>query len=66
MITSIECPCGNQDTNKAVEYDGVSGYEAIICTCCGRYCDHTGEHEADDWSKTYVKTEEIVTKHTID
>ena len=54
MITKIKCSCGNTDPKKAKHYDGMLGYEAIICTDCGKYSDHQGEHEADEFSKSYV------------
>jgi len=59
MITKFTCSCGNTDPQKAKYYDGSLGYEAIVCKCCGRYYDHTGEHEPDDWSKKFVN---LVTK----
>jgi hypothetical protein len=56
MIVEFTCPCGNNDPKKAKHYDGALGYEALICTVCGRYFDHTeGEHEPDEWSKQFVK-----------
>lgn len=54
MITKFTCSCGNTNPEKAKSYDGALGYEVIVCTCCGRYYDHTGEHPADDWSKQFV------------
>ena len=42
----------------AKEYDGALGYEALVCKVCGRYYDHTGKHEADDWSKRFVGIDE--------
>ena len=54
MITKFTCTCGNTDPSKAKYYDGCLGYEAIVCKCCGKYYDHTGEHEPDDWSKDFV------------
>ena len=54
MITSFECSCGNTDPKKAKEYDGCLGYSAIICTECGRYYDENGEHQADEFSKSFV------------
>ena len=53
-ITSFNCPCGNQDPQKARHYDGMLGYEAVICTDCGKTHDHNGCHEADEFSKSYV------------
>jgi len=55
MITQINCICGNKDPRKAVAYDGCLGYEAIICSCCGRYSDYNGLHEADEWSKEQIQ-----------
>lgn len=59
MITKITCACGNTDVKKAIHYHGCLGYEAIVCTCCGGYSDHTAEHPADDWSKDYLKSKGI-------
>ena len=53
-IIKFNCSCGNTDTSKAKYYHGLLGYEALICTICGRYSDHTAEHAPDDWSKTYI------------
>lgn len=50
MITSATCKCGNTDPKQFIEYDGSLGYEAIICSKCGRYFDHMGEYEPDEWS----------------
>jgi hypothetical protein len=56
MIIKMNCVnCGNTDTKKAIEYDGCLGYEAIICTVCGEYSDHWGNHSPDEWSKGYIK-----------
>jgi hypothetical protein len=57
MIVSAICVCGNITPALFYEYDGCLGYEATVCVCCGRYTDHTGEHEPDDWSKRYVNQE---------
>ena len=54
MITKIECTCGNQDPKKAKVYEGLLGYEAIICTECGKYQDHEGEHQADEFSMNFM------------
>lgn len=53
MIIKFNCSCGNTDSKKAKHYEGMLGYEAIVCTCCGTYYDCTGEHPADDWSNNY-------------
>ena len=60
MITRFICDCGNKDPKKAYAYDGCLGYEAIVCTCCGRYYDfdENGKfrrNKPDDWSKQFVK-----------
>jgi len=47
MITKFTCKCGNHDPTKAKEYDGMLGYEAIICLKCGRVHDHEGVHEPE-------------------
>jgi len=60
MITKMACACGNTDVKKGIYYHGMLGYEAIICTCCGRYSDHLGEHEKDEWSISYLKTLGII------
>ena len=54
MITKFTCSCGNKDPKKAKAYEGMLGYEAIICTECGKYYDNTGEHQADEFSKSFV------------
>jgi hypothetical protein len=54
MITKFTCSCGNTDPGKAKAYDGCLGYEALVCTVCGRYYDNAGEHPLDDWSRNYV------------
>lgn len=54
MLISFKCPhCGNNDKDKAKEYDGALGYEAVICDCCGWTFDHSGAHppEAADLEK---------------
>lgn len=54
MIMSFKCThCGNNDKDKAKEYDGLLGYEAVICDCCGWTFDHNGAHppEAADLAK---------------
>lgn len=59
MITKITCSCGNTDVKKAKHYHGCLGYEAIVCTVCGGYSDHTTEHPKDDWSISYLKSQGI-------
>lgn len=54
MVIKFECSCGNTDPKKTYTYDGALGYEAVVCTCCGRYYDHYGEHEADAFSETII------------
>jgi hypothetical protein len=54
MITKFNCTCGNTDSNKAVLYEGCLGYEAIICKCCGRYYDENDEHDADEFSMSFI------------
>lgn len=47
MIISIDEPCvncGNDKKENYKEYDGLLGYEAIICQVCGYIYDHTGAH----------------------
>lgn len=51
MITKFSCSCGNTNPAKTVTYDGALGYEAIVCTVCGNYHDHTREHQADEFSR---------------
>ena len=54
-ITSYKCPgCGTEDVSHAKEYDGALGYEAVVCTECGGYCDDMGEYPACDWSLEFV------------
>jgi len=54
MVITFDCTCGNKDPKKTYFYDGSLGYEATICTCCGRYYDMYGEQEADKFSKLYL------------
>jgi hypothetical protein len=55
MVIKFNCSCGNTNPKHTYEYDGCLGYEAIVCTDCGKYYDYAGEHPADDWSKQFVK-----------
>ena len=61
------CECGNTDSRKATEYDGVCGYEAIVCQQCGSYSDHSGTYKADDWSLGLVglKKKSPIKKNTV-
>jgi len=54
MIINFRCKCGNTDPNKSKHYEGSLGYGAVVCKTCGRYSDHTGSFEADNWSKEFV------------
>ena len=54
MVIEFDCECGNNDPKKTYLYDGALGYEAVVCQCCGRYYDHYGEHEKDEWSEQYM------------
>jgi len=56
MIISIDvpCKCGNKNINQFLEYNGLLGYEAIVCKLCARYSDHYGFHEAEEFSKKLV------------
>lgn len=54
MITKFKCSCGNDDPKLFHEYMGSIGYEAIVCTLCGRYYDEFGEHTNDPWSIQFV------------
>jgi len=56
MITKFNCTCGNTDNKKVYAYDGALGYEALVCTVCGRYYDYAGEHPSDDWSNDFIRT----------
>jgi hypothetical protein len=68
MIKRFICDCGNKDPKKAYAYDGCLGYEAIVCTCCGRYYDFDEQgkfrkNQPDDWSKQFVNiVADVVTK----
>ena len=53
-VLKFSCACGNRDPGKVIEHDGALGYEAIVCKVCGRYSDHVGKHEADEWSLPLV------------
>lgn len=57
MIVKIEqaCKCGNKNIRDFIEYDGSLGYEAVICTKCGRYSDYSGDYEPNEWSKEYIR-----------
>lgn len=57
MLISFKCQCGNNNTKKAKVYNGVLGYEAVICLKCGRYYDQAGAHEpeTDKESVLYIK-----------
>jgi hypothetical protein len=59
MVTQFSCTCGNCDPNKVHEYDGMLGYEALICTECGAYYDHVGSgaHQSDEWSRQFIGEE---------
>jgi hypothetical protein len=63
MITSFNCECGNDNPSKAKEYDGCLGYEALICTVCGRFYDFDLEgnprtNPADEWSKRFIRPQQ--------
>lgn len=50
MIVSIK-PCVNCGANKVSdfrEYDGLLGYEAIICKKCAYIYDHSGTYAPDE------------------
>jgi hypothetical protein len=66
MITQFSCKCGNNDPRKAMHYDGSIGYEATVCRKCGRYSDHNGEYDADEWSKQFIQKEKPLTRYNID
>lgn len=56
MITTFECPhCGTTDPQNAYYYDGLFGYEAIVCMKCKGYSDHEGDHTSDEWSCDLIK-----------
>lgn len=55
MITKFECTkCDNKNIAEVIMYDGLLGYEAVICKKCGSYFDQNGVNEADDWSNTQI------------
>jgi len=54
IIITKACECSNADGSKFKFYDGALGFEAIVCTICARFDDHTGSHEADEWSKQFI------------
>ena len=63
MIEKFKCyHCGNNDKDKAKEYDGPLNYEAIICDCCGWIFDRNGAHPPEaselakrvDWQKCHA------------
>ena len=52
MIIEFKCAhCGNTNKDKAMEYEGALGYEAIICECCGWTFDHNGAHPPEPGAK---------------
>ena len=57
MLKSFNCPCGNKDTKQAKEYDGLLGYEAVICKKCGRIHDESGIHEPETDKQSAKKGE---------
>lgn len=63
-IMGAICTCGNTDHKKNKHYDGCLGYEALVCTVCGRYLDHLSEtpHEADDWSLQFIGSKAVLVK----
>lgn len=50
MPTVKDTCCSFCHHTQGKYYDGAVGYEAIICTKCGAYSDHNGEHEIDEFS----------------
>jgi|ERR1035437_8611018 hypothetical protein len=60
MIKTFTCSCGNTDPQKAKAYEGLLGYEALVCKVCGRFSDYQGEHEAGDWSRQLVGLQNIL------
>lgn len=55
--------CDNNDPNESVLYDGLIGYQASICKCCGAYADHLKTHDADDWSLDIIKKTKAQVEH---
>jgi len=49
MLISVKpcLNCGNDQVSGYKEYNGLLGYEAIICKKCGFIYDHNGAHEPD-------------------
>lgn len=63
MITAFDCVCGNKDPKKAKFYDGLLGYEALVCKVCGTYYDFDPDgnprtNPPDDWSRKLVGLKE--------
>ena len=56
MVITFKCSCGNTDPRKVHIYEGLLGYEALICKVCGRYYTHEDPepHEADEFSLQFV------------
>ncbi len=55
-LTSFDCHnCDNNDPKQSVLYDGLLGYQAVICSCCGAYGDHLDSYPADEWSLEIIK-----------
>ena len=62
MIVKINKPCVNCGADKISdfrEYDGMLGYEAIICKNCGWLYDDTGAYPPDR-TIDFNRKEEII------
>ena len=54
-VIEFKCQtCGTNEVSDAHEYDGMIGYEAIICKKCGAYSDSYGHFAAEAWSRKIV------------
>lgn len=62
MIESFHCIyCGADQPSDAKEYDGMLGYEAIVCHRCGSVSDITGTRPLSSWGCFYVGLKEVRT-----
>jgi DNA-directed RNA polymerase subunit RPC12/RpoP len=65
MMMSFKCSvCGADRADDAKEYDGMLGYEAIVCKRCGTMYDHSGQQEADEWTFNFVGLKKMKEKIT--
>lgn len=67
MIEAFHCIyCGADQPSDAKEYDGMLGYEAIVCRKCGSVGDHSGSRPPSKWGCDYVGLKEVRTYVAVD